>query len=70
MFFVANISQKYFNVIMNAHGRHNIRNGIVWAQTGHSTGTWTVSLHVVIGFGRNSIAHIGLNLTLSFSSQT
>ena len=29
------------------HGRHNIRNGIVWAQTGHSTGTWTVTLHVI-----------------------
>ena len=40
-FFFADTSQNYFHVLMNRHGRHNIRNGIVSAQTG------TVSLHVV-----------------------
>ena len=34
-------------VIMNRHGSHNIRNGIAWAQTSHSTGTCTVTLLVV-----------------------
>ena len=37
----------FFQVVMNRHGHHNIRNGIVWAQTGHSTSTCTVSLHVI-----------------------
>ena len=37
----------HINVIMDRHGRHNIRNGIVWAQTGHSTGTCTATLFVV-----------------------
>ena len=32
---------------MNRHGRHNIRIVILWAQTGHCTGTCTVSLHVI-----------------------
>ena len=36
----------YLHVIMNRHEHHNIRNGIVWAQTGHSTctsmATWCV----------------------------
>ena len=34
-------------VIMNCQGHNNIRNGIVSVQTGHSTCTCTVSLHVV-----------------------
>ena len=34
-------------VIMNRRGHHNIRNGIVWAQTGHSTGTCTATLLVI-----------------------
>ena len=48
-FFFAKISDKYIyvHVIMNRHGRHNIQNGIVWVQTGQSTCTCTVSLHVV-----------------------
>ena len=25
----------FVHVIMNRHGHHNIRNGIVWAQTSH-----------------------------------
>ena len=37
----------YIYVIMNRHGLNNIRNGIVWVQTGHSTCTCTVSLHVI-----------------------
>ena len=32
---------KYFYVIMTRDGRHNIRNGIAWAQTGHGTFTRT-----------------------------
>ena len=31
---------------MNHQGRNNIRNGIVWVQTGH-TCTCAVSLHVI-----------------------
>ena len=31
-------------VIMNRHGHHNIRNGIVWVQTGHSTCTCTATV--------------------------
>ena len=34
-------------VIVNRQGHLNIRIGILWAQTGHSTGTCTVSLHVI-----------------------
>ena len=45
------ISDKYINiflkkglyVIMTRHGHHNIRIGIVWVQTGHSTGTFTAT---------------------------
>ena len=37
----------YIHVIMNRHGHNNIRNGIVWVQTGHSTCTCTVSLHAI-----------------------
>ena len=37
----------YIYVIMNRHGSHNIRNGIVWVQTGHSTCTCTATLLVV-----------------------
>ena len=29
----------YIYVIMNRQGHNNIRNGIVWVQTGHNTGT-------------------------------
>ena len=32
---------------MNRHGHHDIRNGIVWAQTGHSTGTCTATFCVI-----------------------
>ena len=32
---------------MNRHGKHNIRNGIVWAQTSHRTGTCTATLCVI-----------------------
>ena len=39
-------SDIYKHVIMNRHGSHNIRNGIAWAQTGHSTGTRTATLLV------------------------
>ena len=40
---------KYINkvVIMNRHGHNNIRNGIVWVQTGHSTSTCTATLCVI-----------------------
>ena len=34
-------------VIVNRQGQLNIRIGILWAQTGHNTGTCTVSLHVI-----------------------
>ena len=34
-------------VIMSHQGHNNIRNGIVWVQTGHSTCTCTVTLHVI-----------------------
>ena len=34
-----------FDVIMNRHGRHNIRIGILWAQTSHSQCTCTA--HIV-----------------------
>ena len=37
----------YIYVIVNRQGHHNIQNGIVWVQTGHSTCTCTVSLHVI-----------------------
>ena len=32
---------------MNRHGHNNIRNGIVWVQTGYSTCTCTVTQHVI-----------------------
>ena len=35
-------------VIMNRHGRHNIRNGIVWVQTGTSTCTCTATSCVCV----------------------
>ena len=38
---------KYIFVIMNHQEHNNIRNGIEWVQTGHSTCTCTVSLHVI-----------------------
>ena len=37
----------YIRVIMNRHGRHNIRIGILWAHTSHSTGTCTATLCVI-----------------------
>ena len=37
----------YTHVIVNRQGHHNIRNGTVWAQTGHSTGTCTATLCVI-----------------------
>ena len=37
----------YIYVIMNRHGSHNIRNGIVWVQTGHSTSTCTATWCVI-----------------------
>ena len=37
----------FLQVTMNRHGHHNIRNGIVWAQTGDSTGTCTATLCVI-----------------------
>ena len=37
----------YIEVIMNRHGSHNIRHGIVWVQTGHSTGTCTATWCVI-----------------------
>ena len=45
-FFFANISYQYFHVILNRLGRHNIRNGTMWVQAGHSTGTCTATLCV------------------------
>ena len=41
------ISFIYIHVIVNRQGHHNIRNGIVWVQTGDITCTCTVSLHVI-----------------------
>ena len=43
MFFATSLTY-IFLVIMNRHGHHNIRNGIVWAQTG---GTCTATLCVI-----------------------
>ena len=43
----ANISYKYCRVIVNRQRHHNIRNGIMWAQTGHSTSTCTATLCVI-----------------------
>ena len=37
-----------FFLLMNRHGHHNIRNGIVWVQTGHSTCTFTDHMVFVI----------------------
>ena len=37
----------FFEVIMNRHGRHNIRIEILWTQTGHSTSTCTAALCVI-----------------------
>ena len=45
-FFFCYISENihiYIRVIMNRQGHHNIRNGIVWVQKGHSTCTWTAT---------------------------
>ena len=44
---------------MNRHGHNNIRIGIAWAQTGHSTGTCTAALCVIeIGtHQKNRIVH-------------
>ena len=50
MFFATYLTYVYifcFFVIMNRHGHQNIRNGIVWEQTGHSTGTYTAALCVI-----------------------
>ena len=49
MFFATYLLNIYIHirVIMNRQGHHNIRNGIVWAQTGHSTGTCTATLCVM-----------------------
>ena len=37
----------YIYDIMDRHGHNNIRNGILWVQTGHSSGTCTVTLSVI-----------------------
>ena len=37
----------YKHVIMNRHGSHNIRIGIVWVQTGRSTCTWRATWCVI-----------------------
>ena len=37
----------FIRVIMNHQGHNNIRSGIVWVQTGHSTCTCTATLHVI-----------------------
>ena len=42
-FFFANISYEYLRAIVNRQRHRNIRNGILWAQTGHSTGTCTAT---------------------------
>ena len=49
MFFATSLLLYFKNkhVIMNRHGSHNIRNGTVCAQTGHSTGTCTATLCVI-----------------------
>ena len=35
------------HVTMNRQGHNNSRNGIVWVQTGHSTGTCAATLCVI-----------------------
>ena len=45
--FFANISYKYFRVIVNRQRHHNIRNGNMWAKKGHSTSTCTATLCVI-----------------------
>ena len=45
--FLLHLTYIYIYVIINRQGRHNIRIGIVWAQTGHSTGTCTAALCVI-----------------------
>ena len=37
MFFLLHLLHIFLKVIVNRQRRHNIRNGIVWAQLGHST---------------------------------
>ena len=37
----------FIHVIMNHQRHNNIRNGIVWVQTGHNTCTCTVTQHVI-----------------------
>ena len=44
--FATSLVYIYTHVIVNRQGHHNIRNGTVWAQTGHSTGTCTATLCV------------------------
>ena len=48
-FFATSLINIYIHirVIMNRHEHHNIRDGIAWAQTGHSTGTCTATLCVI-----------------------
>ena len=42
--YVHNSIFKYLYIYTCRHGHHNIRNGIVWAQTSHSTCTCTATL--------------------------
>ena len=47
MFFATSLFfLKHIHVIMHRHGHHNILNGIVWVQTGHSTYTFTATWFV------------------------
>ena len=48
--FFAGISHECFHVVMNRQGHNNIRNGIVWVQTGHSTCTCTATVCVCLNF--------------------
>ena len=54
-------------VSMNRQGHHNIRNGIVWVQTGRSTCTCTVShlhLHLHLHLHQHQHLHLHLHLPL------
>ena len=45
--YITRVHIHIFNDIMHGHGHNNIRNGIVWVQTGHGTSTCTATLCVI-----------------------
>ena len=54
----------FVHVIMNRHGHDNIRIGIVWVQTGHSTCTCTATL--LVEHGKDNLAFVLLRVVNVF----